>query len=103
MMSRLSGVVKRHPVVAFFVLAYAISWGALPIEAVRFLPSGPLFAAPIVIPIAQGRAGMRELGSRMIRWRFRWYWYAVAIGFPLVVYLTYGTRALSKRQIREAS
>jgi hypothetical protein len=36
MMSRLSSVVKRHPIVTFFVLAYAISWAFLPIEAVRF-------------------------------------------------------------------
>jgi uncharacterized protein len=87
MMSRLSGVVKRHPVIAFFVLAYAISWGALPFEAVRFLPSGPFFAALIVIPITQGWAGMRELGSRMIRWRVRWYWYALALGLPVAVHL----------------
>jgi uncharacterized protein len=87
MMSRLSGVVKRHPVIAFFVLAYAISWGALPFEAVRFLPSGPFFAALIVIPITQGWAGMRELGSRMIRWRVRWYWYALALSLPVAVHL----------------
>jgi hypothetical protein len=62
-------LVKRDPIVAFFVVAYAISWAFLPIEAVRFLPSGPLIAALIVIPITQGWAGMRELGSRMIRWR----------------------------------
>jgi hypothetical protein len=89
MMTALLGVVKRHPIFTFFVLAYAISWGVLPFEAVRFLPSGPLFAALIVIPITQGWAGMRELGSRMIRWRVRWYWYAVAIGLPLAVHLTY--------------
>jgi hypothetical protein len=40
-----------------------------------------------VIPITQGRAGLRELGSRLIRWRVRWYWYAVAIGLPLAVHL----------------
>jgi uncharacterized protein len=62
-MSRLSSVVKRHPIVTFFVLAYAISWAFLPIEAVRFLPSEPLFAVLIVIPITQGWAGLRELGS----------------------------------------
>jgi hypothetical protein len=89
LMSRLSGVVKRHPIVSFFVLAYGISWAFLPVEAVRFLPSGPLFAALIVIPITQGWTGLRELGSRMIRWRVRWYWYAVAIGLPLAVHLTY--------------
>ena len=86
-MSRVSSVVKRHPIVTFFILAYAISWAFLPIGAVRFLPSGPLFAALIVIPITQGWAGLRELGSRMIRWRVRWYWYVVAVGLPLAVTL----------------
>ncbi len=80
-------LVKRHPIITFFVLAYAISWGFLPIEAVRFLPAGPLIAALIVIPLTQGWAGMRELGSRIIRWRVRWYWYVVAIGLPLAVHL----------------
>jgi uncharacterized protein len=89
MMSNVSSVVKRHPIVTFFVLSYAISWGALPFESVRFLPSGPLFAALIVIPMTQGVAGLKELGSRMIRWRVRWYWYAAALGLPLVVHLAY--------------
>jgi hypothetical protein len=79
--------VRLHPIITFFVLAYAISWAFLPIESVGFLPSGPLLAALIVIPITQGRAGLRELGSRLIRWRVRWYWYAVAIGLPLAVHL----------------
>ncbi len=80
-------MVKRHPIITFFVLTYAISWGFLPIEAVGFMPGGPLLAALIVIPITQGWAGLRELGSRMIRWRVRWYWYVVAIGLPLAVVL----------------
>jgi hypothetical protein len=37
--------------------------------------------------LTQGWTGLRELGSRMIRWRVRWYWYVVAIGLPLVVIL----------------
>jgi uncharacterized protein len=89
MMSRLLSAVRRHPIVTFFVLSYAISWGFLPIESVRFLPSGPLLAALIVIPITQGWPGLRELGSRMIRWRVRWYWYAAALGLPLAVHLAY--------------
>src|SRR5215210_5755819 len=80
-------LVKRHPIITFFVLTYAISWGFLPIEAVGFMPGGPLLAALIVLAITQGWAGLRELGSRMIRWRVRWYWYALAIGFPLAVFL----------------
>src|SRR5215210_8277964 len=83
MMSRLSSVIKRQPLIAFFVLTYALSWGFLPIKALGFLPAGPLLAALIVIPITQGLSGLRELGSRMIRWRVRWYWYALALGIPL--------------------
>jgi hypothetical protein len=87
MISRMSSVVKRHPLITFFVLSYAISWAFLPVEAVRFLPSGPLFAALIVIPLTQGVAGLKQLGLRMIRWRVRWYWYALALGLPLAVHL----------------
>ena len=79
--------VRRHPIITFFVLTFVISWGFLPFEAVRFLPSGPLIAALIVAPLTQGWAGLRDLGSRIIRWRVRWYWYALAIGLPLAVHL----------------
>jgi hypothetical protein len=85
MMSRLLSMVKRHPLITFFVLAYAIGWGFLPIEAVRFMAGAPFIAALIVIPLTQGLSGLKELGLRMIRWRVRWYWYAVAIGMPLAV------------------
>src|SRR5919107_131693 len=80
-------LVTRHPIITFFVLSYVISWAFLPVESVRFLPSGPLFAALIVIPITQGWAGLKVLGLRIIRWRVRWYWYAAAIGVPLAVHL----------------
>jgi hypothetical protein len=86
---QLVNAVRRHPIVTFFVLAYAISWAGLLVEAVGFLPSGPFFAALIVIPIAWGRDGMREFGSRLIRWRVRWYWYAIALGLPLAVHAAY--------------
>jgi uncharacterized protein len=84
--------VRRHPIITFFVLAYAISWVGWPLYAagvwpIPFLATGPLIAALIVIPLTQGRAGLRELGSRMIRWRVGWYWYAVAVGLPLAVLL----------------
>ena len=62
-------MVKRHPIITYFVSTYAISWGFLPIEAIRFMAGGPFIAALILIPLTQGRAGLRELGSRMICWR----------------------------------
>ncbi len=77
--------VRRHPLVAYFVLTYALTWEVLPLGI--FGATGPLLAALIVIAITEGRAGLRDLGSRMIRWRVGWYWYAVAIGVPLAVFV----------------
>ena len=81
MMSRLLSVVKRHPIITFFVLTYAIGWGCIPFWT--FAAFSPLVAALIVIPLTQGLPGLRQLGSRMIRWRVKWYWYLAAIGLPL--------------------
>ena len=87
MMSRSLSVVRGHPIIAFFVLTFVLSWWTIPLYVIGLSPSplfpGPLLAALIVIPITQGFSGLRELGSRMIRWRVRWYWYAVALGLPL--------------------
>jgi membrane protease YdiL (CAAX protease family) len=81
--------VKRHPIITFFVLTYAIGWGLIPFWT--FQAGSPFIAALIVIPLTQGVAGLKELGLRMIRWRVRWYWYVVAIALPLaVVGLTVG-------------
>jgi hypothetical protein len=77
--------VRRHPIITFFVLTYAIGWGCIPFWT--FMAGSPFIAALIVIPLTQGLAGLRELGSRVIRWRVRWYWYVVAIGLPLTVLL----------------
>jgi hypothetical protein len=85
MMSRLLDVVKLHPLITFFVLTYAIGWGCIPFWT--FQAGSPFIAALIVISLTQGWAGLRELGSRMIRWRVRWYWYVAAVGMPLAVLL----------------
>ena len=74
-------LVRRHPLIVFFVLAYAIAWSFWPFGS--FGAFGPLVAALIVVPIARGRAGLRELGARLVRWRVGWLWWAVAIGVPL--------------------
>lgn len=82
-MPRLLLVVKQHPLMSFFLLTYALTWGTLPLGI--FNTAGPLIAAIIVIALTQGRSGLRELGSRMIRWRVGWRWYLAAIGIPLAV------------------
>ena len=50
----LMSAVRRHPLITFWVLTYAISWGFLPIEAVGFIAGGPFIAALIVTSLTQG-------------------------------------------------
>jgi membrane protease YdiL (CAAX protease family) len=102
-MNAITPTIKRHPIVTFFVLAYTFSWlpwvlGALapvsrPFVLYPFLASGPLLAALVVIPLTQGRAGLRAWAARMLKWRVGWQWYALAIGIPLIVVL--GATALN--------
>jgi membrane protease YdiL (CAAX protease family) len=90
-MSGLTGLIRRHRLVSFFVLAYAIAWGPWPLYAAgvlpeaMFLPIAPLVAAVVVAWVADGGAGLRDLGSRMIRWRVPVRWYVIALGVPLAV------------------
>lgn len=79
----LFGLIRRAPLWTFFVITFAVAWAFIPFGS--FGAFSPLVAALIVIPITQGMAGLRQLGSRLIRWRVSWYWYVVAIGVPLAV------------------
>jgi uncharacterized protein len=76
-------LIRRHPVVTFFLLAYALCWGAIPWES--FFAPGVLVAALIVVSLTEGTAGLKAMGARLIRWRVSWVWYALAIAVPLVV------------------
>jgi CAAX protease family protein len=76
-------VVRRHPVITFFLLAYALSWAAIPWQS--FFAPGVLVAALIVVSLTEGVAGLRAMGSRLIRWRVSWIWYALALAVPLAV------------------
>jgi uncharacterized protein len=86
--SGLTAFVRRHPLLAFFALAFAITWAPTPFGI--FMAAGPLIAAVIVTAVVDGRRGLRELGSRMIRWRVGWQWYAAALLIPLAVVLGTG-------------
>ena len=74
-------VVRRHPLVTFFVLSYVLAWGALPWDS--FWAFSPLLSALVVVSIVDGRAGLRRLGSRLVRWRVAWWWYAIALAVPV--------------------
>ncbi|WP_185982334.1 hypothetical protein [Arthrobacter sp. KBS0703] len=95
-MRRSNAWLKRHRLLAFFVLAYAISWSSWPAYAaglvprMEFLPIGPLAAAVIVVALAEGKTGFGAWGRRLIRWRVGWIWYAVALLLPAVLVLATG-------------
>jgi membrane protease YdiL (CAAX protease family) len=86
-------------VLAYFALTFTISWaaalvviggpGGIPApaeEVTRLFPAvylatvaGPSLTAVLLTGLVGGRAGYRELGSRLLTWRVGVRWYAVAL------------------------
>ncbi len=92
MMSRLLNVAKRHPLITFFVLAYALSWWPSVLYALDLSPQpivgfGPFLAALVVLAITSGKTGIVGLLRRMVRWRVAPVWYAVALLVPVAITL----------------
>src|SRR5215470_7225368 len=87
-----SNTLKKHPFATFVVLAFALSWypwvlhltGLVP-RASGMNPLGVLAAAFISAALFRGRAGVKELLARLVRFRVHPGWYAVALGLPMVV------------------
>jgi CAAX protease family protein len=92
-MGWLRGRVRAHRLVVFFGLTYLLSWAWVPFGS--FFATGPLVAALIVISLADGVAGLRVLGSRLIRWRVGVVWYVAAVAIPILAHvLTIGANRL---------
>jgi membrane protease YdiL (CAAX protease family) len=105
------GAIRRHPLVAFFVLAYAASWlvwlpyvlsadglGVLNFGFPKVLGNtqipgvlpgayiGPLGSALLVTSITGGREGLRNWRQRLFRMRVGWYWYLIVLtGVPILL------------------
>src|SRR3954451_8952451 len=83
--------IRSHRLITFFVLAFVLAWWSWPLyqwdiwPRQEFQAVGALLAALIVIAVADGRAGFRDLGRRIIRWRVPWYFYAFALVLPVVL------------------
>ncbi len=93
-MNKLRAWVNQHPILAFVLAAYGFSWGlwALMIAVwgvINWLGSfGPTVGALVVVAIAQGRAGLKELLRPILRGRFGLGWYAfIIVGAVLVLLL----------------
>jgi len=105
----LTAPLARHPLVSFFVLAYAGTWlfelpyvlseygaGLLPTRN-PLLPwtspvsifMGPFLAAFVVTGATEGRPGVRRFLRRFVLWRvgLRWYLFAL-FGVPAIVVLS---------------
>ena len=104
------GVLARHPLTFYFLLAYAGTWlvtvpVALSANGVGLLPFGipegsvifvsaawvflgPTLAAFIMTGATEGRAGIRRLMHRYVLWRVGLGWYLVVLlGPPVIVLL----------------
>jgi membrane protease YdiL (CAAX protease family) len=109
-------VLARHPLAAYFALAFLGTWlffapivlsrrgaGLLPFDLpdaagliLFFLATytGPLLAGFLVTGAAEGRPGVRRLARRIVQWRVGLGWYLLVLaGYPVVFLL--GLRALA--------
>src|SRR5215208_7044314 len=98
-MATIRAFIRSHPVLSFFALVFAISWGGVltvvgpggipatnkeqfetlfPI-ALLAMVAGPSVAGILLTGLLYGRAGLREFGSRLLKWRVGARWYAVAL------------------------
>ncbi len=91
-MTPVKAFLNKHLVMSYFVLAFAISWGAviivagkvpIPVEHITIVGLamllGPSLAGILLTGLASGKEGLRELFSRLRRWRVGVHWYTVAI------------------------
>ncbi len=83
---------RRHPLTTFFVLAFGLTWLVWVPRAVG-VQVGVLdqlstwlvaVAAVVAALLTGGRAALRDLGSRLLRWRVGWVWYAVVLVGPVL-------------------
>jgi membrane protease YdiL (CAAX protease family) len=91
-----SQAVRAQPLVAFFVLAYALSWWPSLIYLATgsgppILGCGPFLAAVAVLAMTVGGGGIKGLFKSMVKWRVGPRWWMVAILAPVAMtYLAAG-------------
>jgi membrane protease YdiL (CAAX protease family) len=120
LMKAIGAFIKSHPLLSYFALAFAVSWGVVLIVIVvghgsilatkeqfeTLIPFvgpamllGPSVAGILLTGILYGKAGFRDLLARMTKWRVGARWYAVALlTAPLVFTAILLTLSLRSRE-----
>src|ERR671932_2114791 len=93
--NRLLGLLRRYPLLGYFLIAYAFT-AAFDLLVVARFPDGPTFprdlgpslAALIVTGAIAGKPGLKRLLRRLVLWRVpvRWYLF-VLLGTPAIFVL----------------
>jgi hypothetical protein len=97
-MSKLSAFTRQRPLLTYLTLTFAISWGGILLVIGRnefavngeqsellfslmylAMLGGPSIAGLALTWIVNGKAGLRELGSQLLKWRVGVGWYAAAL------------------------
>jgi uncharacterized protein len=90
-MNTITSAIKRYPLIAYFVLAYALAWIVIPLVVSVSVAFGllalfaPAIAAIIVTGVIEGRSGVRQLLQRTVQGRVGLKWVAVALGLPILL------------------
>jgi membrane protease YdiL (CAAX protease family) len=99
MISRLSSTVKRYPLIAFFVLAYALSWilesplvfltdsitDTQGLILVILASNVPSVMAIVLTAMVFGRQALRKLLGRLLIWHVNPLWYLVVVLGPVAL------------------
>lgn len=84
-------LLKRYPLMFFFIFAYGIAWipmlygkatGNYSFVGVSFF--APAISAVILTAANEGAAGIRTLVSKLFLWRVNFKWYLIAMLAPIV-------------------
>jgi uncharacterized protein len=115
-MAPIRAFAKKHPVLSYYALVFAISWGGIlllaapggipgtPEDVERLFPwaltalfAGPSVSGIVMTALVGGRAGLRDLRARLLRWRVDARWWAAALltGPVLVAAVLFGLSLLS--------
>jgi membrane protease YdiL (CAAX protease family) len=99
MVSRLSSVVKRNPIITFFVLAYSLAWvlesplvflrdsitDAQGLILVILASNVPSLLGIVLTAIVLSRGALRKLLGRLLIWRVNPLWYLVVFLGPVAL------------------